>query len=426
MNFLPFLHFFAFLVYLYLAVFVIYKNPKSHTNRTCAILLVCLAIWNFGHIFVHDLNTSKNIAKLFNNIGSLGWISSSSLFLWFSLIFAKKKILKTKLLYPLLFILPLLFIYKQWTNSLIVDYIKQPYGWSDIWSESIWPYLFHIYYLSFVITSLCLILNFGEKTKKPREKKQANLIFASVVICLIPSLLTDTVFPALNIYKIPPVANVITLIWGGGIVYAITKYKLMTITSAAAAADILTTMANSLILISPDAKILTVNPATVELLGYEEEELIGQPVGKIFIEEVTLFKGARLKKLIEEGFIRDYDMTYKTKLGEKIPVSFSGSAMRNKEGELVGIVGIAKDMRETRKLIADLEVSRDEIEEYSKTLEEGVAKRTEELSKTVEQLEKFAEVAVGRELKMAKMEKEMESLKGKLRELTSGQEGVKG
>ena len=40
-------------------------------------------------------------------------------------------------------------------------------------------------------------------------------------------------------------------------------------------------------------------------------------------------------------------------------------------------------------------------------------------------MEKFAEVAVGRELKMAKMEEEMESLKAKLKELTSGQEGRK-
>ncbi len=49
-----------------------------------------------------------------------------------------------------------------------------------------------------------------------------------------------------------------------------------------------------------------------------------------------------------------------------------------------------------------------------------------ELQERFEQLEKFAEVAVRRELKMAELEKEIESLKAKLKRLTSGQEGVKG
>ncbi|MEW6163409.1 MAG: HD domain-containing phosphohydrolase, partial [Nitrospirota bacterium] len=118
--------------------------------------------------------------------------------------------------------------------------------------------------------------------------------------------------------------------------------------------SIIKSMIDTLIAISPKGKILTINQATCELLGYQADELMGKPVGLIFAEEEEeeeLFKGTRLEKLIEEGSIRDYDMTYKTKAGEKIPVSFSGSVMRDKEGSLIGVVGIARDMREIKRLM---------------------------------------------------------------------------
>lgn len=121
--------------------------------------------------------------------------------------------------------------------------------------------------------------------------------------------------------------------------------------------NIIESMVDALIVVGPDFKIKTINKATSDLLGYEEDELIGKLVATIFAEEEeeedSIFKGTRLKKLIEEGAVRDYDMEYRTKKGGMIPVSFSGSVMRDKEGELVGIVGIAHDMREIERLMAE-------------------------------------------------------------------------
>ena len=114
MNFFPFLHFFAFLVYFYLLIFLLWKDPKSLLNRVCAGFLACLALWSFAYIFIHNINILKDTAVLFDNISSIGWASFASFFLWFSFIFTEKKeILKTRIIYPLIFIPPLLFIYTQ-------------------------------------------------------------------------------------------------------------------------------------------------------------------------------------------------------------------------------------------------------------------------------------------------------------------------
>ena len=117
--------------------------------------------------------------------------------------------------------------------------------------------------------------------------------------------------------------------------------------------NIIKSMFDTLIVINPDGKIRSINKTTAVLLGYKEEELIGKPFGTIVAEEEEEedipFIGTRLKKLIKEGFIKEYDMTYKTKSGEMIPVSFSGAVMRDKDGELIGIVCIGRDLRERKK-----------------------------------------------------------------------------
>ncbi len=115
--------------------------------------------------------------------------------------------------------------------------------------------------------------------------------------------------------------------------------------------NIIKSMIDTLLVVDPDARIKTINKATSHLLGYTEKELIGKPVGAILTEKDSIFKGLKLERLIEEGTIRDYAMKYRTKKGENIPVSLSGSVMRDKDRNLVGIIGIARDMREIKRLM---------------------------------------------------------------------------
>ena len=348
MNILPFLHFFAFLVYLYLIIVILIKDPKSWLNRSCAGFFACLALWSFTYIFIYNPNISKDTAILFDNIGSIGWVSFASFFLWFSLIFTeKKKILKTIIIYPLIFILPLLFIYKQWIGFLTIDYIKRPWGWEIALSDSIWGYFYYLYYLSFVAIGLYLILNFGRKTKEPTKKKQAGIIFVATLISLILGTLTDVILPELNISGIPALGNVITLIWAGGFIYAIAKYKLMVITPAAAADNIISTIADSLILLDREGNIATVNKATLDLSGYGKDELKGKSV-EIFFREKD-FKSTLLDRAIKKETIRNYEFGFKTKTGDNIPVIFSSSTIIDKAGGMAGIVCIIKDITERKK-----------------------------------------------------------------------------
>lgn len=66
-------------------------------------------------------------------------------------------------------------------------------------------------------------------------------------------------------------------------------------------------------------------------------------------------------------------------------------------------------------MIDSLKKTQKELKEYSEQLEGRVEKRTHELQEKLEELEKFNELAVDRELKMVKLKNEIENLKNKLK-----------
>ena len=124
---------------------------------------------------------------------------------------------------------------------------------------------------------------------------------------------------------------------------------------------VFSSMIDTLIVVDPDGKIRTINRATEELLGYKEDELIGQPVAVIFEEEEeeeeSIFRSTGLMKLMKKGSISGYETTYKTKSGNLIPVLLSGSTMRDKKGKLIASVVVGKNITERKQAEEELKSS---------------------------------------------------------------------
>lgn len=98
-------------------------------------------------------------------------------------------------------------------------------------------------------------------------------------------------------------------------------------------------MMNALIVIDPDGSMKTVNRATCELLGYTEAELLGRPIEVVFADD-SPFKG------IGPGV---FESTYLSKEKKKIPVSISGSVMRDSAGQIQGIISLAQNITERKR-----------------------------------------------------------------------------
>lgn len=126
--------------------------------------------------------------------------------------------------------------------------------------------------------------------------------------------------------------------------------------------NIIESMFGTLIVTDHEGTIITVNKATCGLLGYQEGELVGHPIDIIFENEDNPTKGSILNEIIKNGFIHNKEKKYLTKNGRIIPMLFSGSVMRDVNGNINGIVCIAQDM-----------TARKEIEENLKLFSSAVA-----------------------------------------------------
>jgi len=113
--------------------------------------------------------------------------------------------------------------------------------------------------------------------------------------------------------------------------------------------NIIRSIGDCLIVVNPKAKIMAVNKATCQLLGYEEKELIAKPVQELLQEE-SPFTGARLEALAKDDYFKNCELTCVSKMKIKIPVLFSASVMRGEEGEIIATVAVGKDMRELKNL----------------------------------------------------------------------------
>ena len=111
--------------------------------------------------------------------------------------------------------------------------------------------------------------------------------------------------------------------------------------------NIIGSMNDTLIVVSPEGQVLLMNRAACRLLGYGEDELVGQPVETIFGEEAQR-KNTLLRELHKKGNLQSTERTYRSKDGRNIPVLFSASEIST-GAALAGYVLVANDIGERKR-----------------------------------------------------------------------------
>ena len=200
MNYFSHLHIISSIIYFCMAAFVLYKNSRSPLNKVTAGVLLCLGLWSYGMTGVHNLQSTASTARIFDYISSLGSFSFATFALWFALLFTeKKRILQAPGLYAAFAVLPLFFIVLEWSNVLVVDYVRQPYGWGVVWTESIWMYLFYLYLAVFLVPTVFMLALYAYRQENPTKKKQTRVIYITAAISFALGSVTDLLLPALHI-----------------------------------------------------------------------------------------------------------------------------------------------------------------------------------------------------------------------------------
>ncbi|HEY7128747.1 MAG TPA: PAS domain S-box protein [Nitrospira sp.] len=85
----------------------------------------------------------------------------------------------------------------------------------------------------------------------------------------------------------------------------------------------------------------------VNVWGYRKDDLIGRPYLSLLSRR---HRGRRLKNTLDIGAKQVYEVEVVTRMGEPRTVMVSVSPLHGAEGEILGVLGIARDMTDTKKL----------------------------------------------------------------------------
>ncbi len=100
------------------------------------------------------------------------------------------------------------------------------------------------------------------------------------------------------------------------------------------------------IVINPDGSIKSANRALLDLLGYEESELLGQYITILFPQKKGLYFGKTYKDFSRNAIISNGETTYRAKDGRAIPMILSTSVTLDENDRIQEISCVAKDKTE--------------------------------------------------------------------------------
>ena len=121
-------------------------------------------------------------------------------------------------------------------------------------------------------------------------------------------------------------------------------------TAGLLAADIIIANAPDPVFVADlEGKILQANDAVSHLLGFRQDEVLEQSLSRFISPEEAREFMAALHEVVERGVTRNVVLSPRSASGEVIPTSLNASALRDPSGNVIGAIGILRDMRELDK-----------------------------------------------------------------------------
>jgi PAS domain S-box-containing protein len=288
-------------------------------------------------------------ANFWNKMGT-AWPFFVALVATFALVFTENKWIKNKLNYLILFLPAVAF----WLVDLFTSLINGPpvieyWGYNDVASGTLVYYGSIVWTIALPILAFVLCFRYYHKAEDSMQRQRRKYVTIGFAIPIAAFISTNMIARMIDI-GIPNLGFIATLFFSVFVGYAVVKYDLFTFDAAIAAENILTTMPDSLILADVNAKILRVNERLVNFTGYTKEELINKSITKLCTENQEKTCTNLLQELAIKKIIRNRELIFQSKSGEKLNVFFSGSIVKSKMGHDIGIVCIVHDITDMKKM----------------------------------------------------------------------------
>src|SRR5947199_7466236 len=98
-----------------------------------------------------------------------------------------------------------------------------------------------------------------------------------------------------------------------------------------------------------EGKILEANEAVSRLLGLRRDEVLEQSISRFLGQDEAREFVVALREVVERDVTRNVRLQPRSASGEMIPTTLNASALRDTDGNIIGAIGILRDMRELDK-----------------------------------------------------------------------------
>ena len=216
------------------------------------------------------------------------------------------------------------------------------YSWGYFARYGPLSYPFLVFFSLLLFASLRLYWIAYKRAVTEHQRRRAKAFLAAFAVSYLGSV------DFLATYGVPfyPLGYLAVFAFLVMVAQTIWQYRLVTITPAFAAEQIIETIASALIVVDREGTVRVANSAAEHLLGKTSERLIGKHISEI---GSNFFGNKRLETLMTLGGPERYETIHHTPQGQLVSLNVSASPIRDKSGILVGAVCVASDITEWKK-----------------------------------------------------------------------------
>jgi two-component system, chemotaxis family, sensor kinase CheA len=334
---IPFLTVFSLGTMVGLMVFVMSTNARTWLGGACVGLCITSGIWALG---LYNTMTQPILSSriLWHQISSIGWCLFPMAFLLFALEIARMGTPRRRYWVLLGTGIPgVVFLWLVWRSPMLFigRFERSAWGWGMTKPGDSPALVLCVLYLALAgVVHVLLLVRWGWRTPYRQERKQACLLAGTGAFALLTGSFFDILLP---IRDIPTLGTtpMFALAFFMALFHSAFRYGLLAPVPSVTASDIMRGVRDYMLVLDRDGCIVQMNVSARQALGHGVHSLQGKPWTRI-LPDVALPEG-------DHELVCDTDML--DHQGERIPVQLTASRRYNPDGDCVGYVVMAYDMR---------------------------------------------------------------------------------
>ena len=327
-----------------LAAVVCRRGPRDRSTRDAALLLGGVSFWAACEVLWNS-RSDPELALATVKASTLGWVFIGPLGVRLALAVTGEAAPRIRRALPVLIATGALFLLLDWfTPWCHTGVTRTQWGWGTELGPAF------AFFPLFALGCMWLALDVGRQAYRrmntARERTHARWVGAGLLGSFALAGSTDGLLPMFGIH-LPHLGTIVNASLSGAITWTFYRSGYPRLAPGLFAAEILETLPDGVAMLRPDGRIRYGNSAMAKLLGRPTFQLDGLDVRE-------LIQGLRGRPIDE---LTDVECELSSDGGDAVPVSLSSAALSDRQGSPIGIVLVARDLRELEALRGRLLIS---------------------------------------------------------------------